>query len=213
MRARPHGDVLSALRNLGENQAHETDSAPAKPGLTAQRRINPIYELIRSYGEIMANRLKILWRGEIKLAKSFWIFGIFIPLFFVSLIILIQRNLRPETWASPNSIFYANVLLLLIYIFYSVFILVTIWRSANNRKGSKIFSFFAKLASIIAVLWLGVNLGLFFIVMTVCAPILQSKINYVPDNISFPTAEIQSNTFYFDQFKQCELCHPWIETT
>lgn len=149
----------------------------------------------------MPNQLGHLWRGETLLAKTFWLFGIFIPLTFVSLVIIIGRNLNAVTWASPNASFYVNAFILLVYLVYAVFILVAVWRSSNKYQGQRVVSLFAKLTNIVAVFWFGINLGLFFLVMTVCSPVLQTKINFVPDKLSLPKAEIQSDSFYFSGFR------------
>ena len=91
--------------------------------------------------------IKALWRGDISLAKTFWIFGFAVNLLlnFTSSYILLQQEIILST-------IIGRVLLLLLVVFciiYNPFILIAIWRSAKKYKGSNVYGILAKIMVII----------------------------------------------------------------
>jgi hypothetical protein len=94
----------------------------------------------------MANHIKSLWRGEVKLWKIFWIYGIaavilipfLLPYFFV-----IMSSTFPKI---PDIVYiYPSFF---IYAAYGLLVIVGIWRSADKYQGPKKWVFLAKLTII-----------------------------------------------------------------
>ncbi|MBG0789473.1 MAG: hypothetical protein H0S80_03130 [Desulfovibrionaceae bacterium] len=90
---------------------------------------------------------KRLWRGEIGLARTFWIYGFAVG-FCLRLIPLLLVGLL-----GPNPAF---VLALMVYalflIAYQVFIAVAIWRSAGRYQGNRAWAFLAKAMVVLGIL-------------------------------------------------------------
>lgn len=88
--------------------------------------------------------LRALWRGEVPLVTAWWVWNV-----------LVGNLLIGQGGASLvgaiGSLFLAIVYIALASIF-SVFLLVAIWRSANNYKGSKFWAVIAKALCVIGVL-------------------------------------------------------------
>ncbi len=80
-----------------------------------------------------------LWRGEVSLAKTYWLYGTVIPILFAVLIIV------------PLFIIESVFFVYLLYAYslpYGSFMMVAIWRSSGNYNGSKIWAFLARLTCI-----------------------------------------------------------------
>lgn len=90
--------------------------------------------------------IKELWRGNIPLSRAFWLFG-----FGVNLLLnisLLYLTFQPDLLTMKiGAIFY--LLLLLFYIIYGPFILISIWRSANKYQGLQRYAIAAKIMLII----------------------------------------------------------------
>lgn len=73
--------------------------------------------------------IKALWRGDISLAKTFWLFGFCVN--FVLNLTFRYFNFQPQILST----FIGQILFFLIILFavvYGPFILIAIWRSANK---------------------------------------------------------------------------------
>ncbi len=92
------------------------------------------------------NLIKSLWRGEVSLAKTYWIFGICINvLLFISLSYILNNEQLFST--SPGKLVFW--MLLVFSLVYTPFTLICIWRSANKYTGTKAWPILAKIMVII----------------------------------------------------------------
>ena len=92
--------------------------------------------------------LKALWRGEVALVKTYWLYGVVggwvisIPTFFLD---DLDYELIDPVLLIGLSIYF------LFWIAYLVFISVSIWRSANKYQGNQWWARFAQASVIIGV--------------------------------------------------------------
>lgn len=149
----------------------------------------------------MASRLRSLWRGEIRLWKAFWLFGIAVLLLFSFTFITSQEIITNILARASHSPLYLDYFLALIFVVYGMFIIVAIWRSANKYQGHRIWSHFAKLASILVILWFVGNLGLYLFVKTFNPPALAARIDYVPEKLKLPESKMEADSLYLGDFK------------
>jgi len=87
-----------------------------------------------------------LWRGQISLPMTYWVWGVFLT-FVVTLISGVLFGIM-----SQNQSLTSNIMILslgAIVLLYSFFILVSIWRSASNHDGSRIWANIAKIIVVI----------------------------------------------------------------
>jgi hypothetical protein len=97
-----------------------------------------------------------LWRGEIKLWKTFWLFGVGgglalgLPIFSAMLAL---TDVPPDDTAS---IFLAALGFLLVYL---TWVFVGIWRAANKYQGEKAWVLLAKVAVVAGAF----NIGLLMV--------------------------------------------------
>lgn len=90
--------------------------------------------------------IKELWRGNVSLSRAFWLFGFGVNLLFT--IAFLYLIFQPDLLTTKiGAIFY--LLLLLFYIIYGPFILISIWRSANKYQGLQRYAIAAKIMVII----------------------------------------------------------------
>ena len=87
--------------------------------------------------------IRDLWRGDVPLVKTFWIFGFSINLLFtVAVGYLIYHPEVSETGIGRTIL----LLLIVANMIYAPFILVAIWRSANKYEGLRRYAIAAKIA-------------------------------------------------------------------
>jgi hypothetical protein len=97
-----------------------------------------------------------LWRGEIPLWKTFWLFGmggglvLGLPIFSAMLAL---TDVPDDTTAS---IFLAALSFLLVYL---IWVFVGIWRAANRYSGEKAWAVLAKIAAVAGTF----NIGLLMV--------------------------------------------------
>lgn len=94
--------------------------------------------------------VRALWRGEISLAKTYWIYGVCINvLLFISVSYILSNE---QLFSTPPGklVFWIFIVFSLVY---TPFILICIWRSANKYTGSKAWSILAKIMVILG--WMG----------------------------------------------------------
>ncbi|BDQ33677.1 hypothetical protein [Pseudodesulfovibrio portus] len=93
--------------------------------------------------------IKRLWRGEVDLARTFWVFGFTVGVLFrgagLLLAVLAEKNIG-----------FAAVLLSfgVFLIVYQVFISVAVWRSADRYQGYRGWAFLAKAMVVLGVVQL-----------------------------------------------------------
>ena len=82
-----------------------------------------------------------LWDGEIILWKTYW--GLVLPGVILSLVV---ELLVPEERYAIHS--FSNILCVI----FSIFVLICVWRSANEYQGKKIWHFLAKFSCTLDVM-------------------------------------------------------------
>ena len=93
-----------------------------------------------------SNYFMRLWRGQISLPMTYWVWGVFIT-FIVTLITGFLFGILTQ-----NQTLTSNILTIgmgVIVLLYSFFILVSIWRSATNHDGSRLWANIAKVIVVI----------------------------------------------------------------
>jgi len=100
--------------------------------------------------------IRDLWRGDVTLGKTFWLFGFGVNLLLT--IIFLFFNNQPDILAIlPGKIFFFS--LLVFSIIYGPFVLIAIWRSANKYQGLPRFAILAKIMAIFGWVKYFVSLG------------------------------------------------------
>lgn len=97
----------------------------------------------------MIANLKALWRGEIGLAKTFWLYGVAGSLLLFLLVLVLEET---NPWFLYEGFEEPGLGLQLLYVaaargyyLWSFFIYIAIWRSASNYKGLRDWVFVAKI--------------------------------------------------------------------
>ena len=91
--------------------------------------------------------MKSLWRGDISLVKTFWLFGFCVNLLFIA---GINYFLIVNKQALSTSAGYISLWVFIIFsLIYAPFIYISIWRSANKYQGLQRYAIAAKIMVII----------------------------------------------------------------
>jgi hypothetical protein len=91
--------------------------------------------------------IRDLWRGDVSLTKTCWLFGVAAGVCFAIVFAFIEyRSTGLSTGLGPAFI----LGLILFYFVYVSFINVAIWRSANNYGGPKGYAILAKVMVLIS---------------------------------------------------------------
>ena len=86
--------------------------------------------------------IKNLWEGKITLWKTFWGISFVFLIIFVPIELLVSEDNYP-----------VRAFLNILYLIFSVFSLICVWRSANNYNGRRVWYYLAKLTAIIDVMF------------------------------------------------------------
>lgn len=91
-------------------------------------------------------KLKALWNGDVSLAKTFWLYGFCMNLFFA--LVFSFYYIRPHliTASAGRIIFWSFISLALVY---GPFALIAIWRSAGKYTGLARYATLAKIMVVI----------------------------------------------------------------
>ena len=95
--------------------------------------------------------VKQLWRGEVSLVRTYWIFGVLVGALFTIASVVIEFNYIQLSKSFGQFPMY--VLLAAQYTYFP-FICVAIWRSANKYTGPNYWAILAKVAIVLGVLML-----------------------------------------------------------
>ncbi len=98
-------------------------------------------------------RVTALWRGEVPLARTGWLYGLLGLLLLVAPLMLLA-GLSPAAAARPLVLALSAATLL-----YAAFIAVAIWRSAGNYSGALAWRLLAKGSVLFVALQVVVGLG------------------------------------------------------
>ena len=98
--------------------------------------------------------VKQLWRGDVPLARTYWMFGVLVGVFFSIAAVLIEYIYIQISKSFGQVPIY--VLLTAEYIYFP-FIYVAIWRSSNKYTGPSYWATLAKVATVLGVLMLVAN--------------------------------------------------------
>lgn len=99
----------------------------------------------------ISNYVKRLYRGDIALFTTFWVYGFLIERILGFISFNLSKFYRQELWLILLICFIS-----FIEVFYAVFISIAIWRSANKYQGDKKWAEGAKLY-IVVVLYMTVS--------------------------------------------------------
>lgn len=96
--------------------------------------------------------LKALWRGEVALGKTYWLYGAVgsLLLFGIPGIIFGVSGLYERT--DPVALFTLVIYGFVLAPAYTIFISVAIWRSSNNYHGNQLLAVLAKVAVVFGIL-------------------------------------------------------------
>ena len=114
-------------------------------------------------------KIKDIWRGDIPLRKTFWVYFVLVNGFIGAIYHYrgfhhIDQGFYPTHKAirelafyylsNQNTVFWGIAALLfgIIFVIYQIFIVVSIWRSANNYQGPSVWATLAKAGVIFGVL-------------------------------------------------------------
>ena len=98
--------------------------------------------------------MKSLWRGEVSLEKTFWLYGMIgivilhpAVFFYFFLVFSCGPICESELWYIP---------LVALVACYCIFISAAIWRSAGNHEGKIAWAWLAKTMVVLANMWIAV---------------------------------------------------------
>jgi len=91
--------------------------------------------------------IKKLWRGDVALSTTFWLFGVGVHVLLAITFSYLERQPDILTTEVGKTVY---LLLALVAITYGPFILIAIWRSANKYQGLQRYAIAAKFMVIFA---------------------------------------------------------------
>ena len=119
-------------------QQSVTRRAPAKPGRPGEPF--PVQDVSTSL-------IGDLWRGDIPLVKTYWLFGVLIGICFAMVFFFIEY-LTTGLSEGFGPVFILGMMLL--YFIYTGFINIAIWRSASKYRGPRRWSILAKIMVLVS---------------------------------------------------------------
>lgn len=93
--------------------------------------------------------IKNLWRGDIPLAKAYWLFGV-LPGIIFNVAFRYAQGEGAILTSQLAALFFLGIVLL--FYVYSGFICVAIWRSATKYRGMARYAILAKIAVILGAM-------------------------------------------------------------
>jgi len=88
--------------------------------------------------------VKRLWRGEVSLARTYWVYGVAVNIFIQSSVLLLSVLVE-----SMPVLAFSLLGMIAFSLVYMVFISVAIWRSSNRYQGNRAWAFLAKAAVVL----------------------------------------------------------------
>ena len=106
--------------------------------------------------------IKRLWRGEVSLAKTYWLYGVLLIALISVPLRLYNHSLESDPIGTVqkwgNATWY---ILIVVSHTYALFIYVAIWRSANNYTGRKLWAALAKIFVLFGLVMMAGTVGKF----------------------------------------------------
>jgi len=97
--------------------------------------------------EVKVGLVRDLWRGDVPLAKAYWLFGVVVGIgFAIAFAVIEYQSSGLSEGIGPAFI----IGLMLSYFVYVIFINIAIWRSASKYKGPKRWAILAKVMVIVS---------------------------------------------------------------
>lgn len=109
---------------------------------------NVMQELISNNNNKKDSFLVRLFRGDIDLWVTFWVFGVSVSIFYKLIITLLIVNSQAVLEVGGRGLF---IIVLLVGLVYQPFIWIAVWRSANKYKGFSLWAFLAKFSVILGI--------------------------------------------------------------
>lgn len=97
----------------------------------------------------MMNLLRDLWRGDVSLVKTYWIYGVLVSVVLGALLNVMIR---------AQSVGFAFTLVWMAATVYGVFMAVAVWRSAGKYQGPKVWMVLARVMAVVSILRTILNL-------------------------------------------------------
>ncbi len=101
--------------------------------------------------------IKALWRGDVRLVRTYWVYGLLMWNLLGMVITILEHSLPPS-----SSIFGAFLLLIvsLFALVYFVISYVAIWRSASKYEGNSLWAWLARLSVVVGVFMTMILIGM-----------------------------------------------------
>jgi|LQYC01.1.fsa_nt_gi hypothetical protein len=93
--------------------------------------------------------IRDLWRGDVPLVKTYWLFGVVAGIFLTIAFAYIEY--QSAVFSTAIGVIFVLGLVVCAFV-YSVFISFAIWRSANKYQGLQRYAILAKVAVILGVM-------------------------------------------------------------
>ena len=99
------------------------------------------------YGETRTHLVRDLWRGNVSLAKTYWLFGVVVGVCYAIVFAYIDyQSSGLSEGLGPAFI----IALMLSYFLYVIFINIAIWRSASKYRGPRHWAILAKVMVLVS---------------------------------------------------------------
>ena len=133
---------------MGRRTAKQESKSRATPRRGASRRGLPRHGGV-GYAEASTPLplVRALWRGDVSLAKTYWLFGVVVGVCYAMVFAYIEyQSSGLSEGLGPAFI----IALMLSYFIYAIFINIAIWRSANKYRGPKHWAILAKVMVLVS---------------------------------------------------------------
>lgn len=97
----------------------------------------------------MMNLLRDLWRGDVPLVKTYWIYGVLVS---AVLGVLLNVLFRMQSTGLVFTLVWMTATV------YGVFIAIAVWRSAGKFQGQKVWMILARVMAVLSILRTIINL-------------------------------------------------------
>jgi len=131
---------------MGRRTAKQELKSRATPRRGVSRRVLPRHGGVGD-AEASTHLVRALWRGDVSLAKTYWLFGVVVGVCYAIVFAYIEYQSRGlSEGLGPVFI----IALRLSCFLYAMFINIAIWRSANKYRGPKQWAILAKVMVLVS---------------------------------------------------------------
>lgn len=103
---------------------------------------------------MLTEKLKELWRGEIPLAKTFWLcyVAVFLIVGLIFHLFCLEWIVYSILLGEPTPLYLTTLFALFVLLPYQIVVLVGLWRSSSLYEGSKIWRILAKAVVVLSAI-------------------------------------------------------------